>query len=352
MVPFKKYNVLLRHLQLPPDKHFKFNTMKKSLFGFIMICVIFISCKKEHSTHTDPAQTSHKVSFNVGFSQQTVDFNTGILKVNGIKTNTTVTALADKISVLYYAVYDSVGKTVHIIKQLSTASGFGTYTDILKPGKYTVVVAGGQTFFSLGADSHYGVPTSSLSTDVMSYYAADGIGNPFNKDTYYKKMLITVTNSDSNQSFVLDRVESQLIVTIKDAIPSNVKTILITSATAQPDRVLINTGAPLLSAGRTTTYLVVTDTVKSTDVGTTNFQLKTLFLSSQPFTLNILASDSLSPGTAGANYVAAKTVTVTGAPNTQTILSGNLFGGGGGGNGLNVKIDTAWNSTTIVKTFP
>jgi glucose dehydrogenase len=160
-------------------------------------------------------------------------------------------------------------------------------------------------------------------------------------------MSITVATTDQGQNFVLDRVVSQLVVIIKDAIPSSVKTIGLT-ASNQPFKFLIGSGTvapPTTSSGSTMHFI---DTVASSDIGKTNYQVSTMFLSYQPFTLTVGASSSI---IFNGEIVAQKSATVTGAPNTQTILSGYLFGGSGGG-GLTVKIDTSWNSTPIIKTFP
>jgi hypothetical protein len=323
--------------------------MKKSLFGFMLVCMIIVSCKKEHSKDSQPGQTSRKVVFNVGFSQQIVDFNTGNQKVNNLKSDAVAATLASKIDILYYAVYDSVGHKIHVIKQLSTGSSFGSYTDILNPGKYSVVVAGGKTGFLLGPDLEGGNATSRLSTDVINYgsytKAGTSVWNPFNKDAFFKNIAITVGKTDISQSFALDRIVSQMVVNIKDAIPSSVKTIGVSLISHLSDRFLIGTGTAVPSS---TSSINVIDTLASSDIGKTNYQISTIFLYSAPFGVQIVASSNLD---FVAGVIANKAATATGQPNTQTILSGYLFGGGGSG-GISVKIDTAWNSAPIVKTFP
>jgi|GEM_PF-2186696 len=322
-----------------------FNKMKKSLPALVLVFLI-ISCKKEHKTR-QTGDVQHKVAFNVGFSQQIVDFSTGTKKLNTLKTD--AVTLADKIDVLFYAVYDASGNQIHVIKQLATDSGFGSYTDILNPGTYNVVVAGGKAGFSLAPDLQSGISTSKLSTDVLNYGSrivsgGTTVWNSFNKDAFYKKIQLTVANTDLTQNFALDRIVSLLVANINDAVPSNVKTIGIILS-PMPNRFQIGSGLPSTAAGG---GVGVIDTLSASDIGKTNHQLSTIFLYSQPFNFTIKASSGLDFNT---SLVANKTSSgITGAPNTKTNISGNLFGGAGGGS--NVKIDTSWNSTPIVKSFP
>src|SRR6478735_8456217 len=129
--------------------------MMKNIFIIIGICTVLMSCKKDKPKTTSPDLTPRTVSFKVGFSQNLADF-----KINGVKSINSVNAvktlaLSDQVSIIYYAVYDASENLVRLVKQLSTESNFGNYSDKLAPGTYTVVVvAGGQ---GLVVTSTYGV---------------------------------------------------------------------------------------------------------------------------------------------------------------------------------------------------
>src|SRR5437879_3421029 len=131
--------------------------MKRIIVGLIAVFTVFTSCKKDHSKDGNPDTAIHKIAYNVGFSQQTANFQINSSKplvISGTNTQALVPAsLSDNVDVIYYAVYDSQGNNVHIIKQTSDQAGFGAYTDNLHSGTYTLVVAAGKTGLLLGPDS-------------------------------------------------------------------------------------------------------------------------------------------------------------------------------------------------------
>ncbi|MDB5137934.1 MAG: hypothetical protein JWP37_4537 [Mucilaginibacter sp.] len=338
--------------------------MKKILLGLISVCTIIFSCKKEHKVQPgEGQQVTHKVGFQISFSQQTAQFQTNSLKeVNSVKNNALATSsLIDSVDVIYYAVYDSVGNNIHIIKQNSSDAGFGSYNDNLHAGKYTIVVAAGKTGMILGPTT-YGMGVSKLSTDIItygySYNSNTGVHtyNPFIEDAFYKKVTLTVTNTDSNNSITLDRITAQVVVKISDQIPAGVKYIGLIVNAGATDLFLVGTGAPVAGGGAPP----VIDTLKPADIGTKNHQVSILFLPlSSTVSVQIYAKNSPDnlniPGPYVVNTVAQKNISgVTAQANTQTILTGYLFGGNGISNpgGFNSTIDTAWNITPITKTFP
>ncbi|HTD98290.1 MAG TPA: hypothetical protein VK668_03355 [Mucilaginibacter sp.] len=326
--------------------------MKKSLLGLISICILILSCKKEHSGGTPPDQTTHNVGFQVTFSQRTVQFQTsglhnGNLKVNSLAT----TALTDMVDVIYYSVYDASGNNVHLITQLSSASGFGSYVDNLHAGTYTVVIAAGKSGMILGRAPE--ATSSKLGTDII-YYGTGG----FNRDAFYSKFSLTVTNSNTTNNVTLDRITSELTVVISDQIPLGVKTMGVVYGAGTTSRFSIGTGTPV-TGGSAPPPLI--DTLALSDIGTKNHQFSGLFLAATPTVrVQIFAKNGpdnlLEPGPHYSNLVAAKTLQdVTSQANAQTILTGYLFGGNGTGSsgGFTATIDTTWISNPALnKTFP
>ena len=301
--------------------------MKKVLFVLIAICVIAASCKKDHKIIT-PVSTLQKVSFAVGFSQSTSIINSkNPLKVNSLATNSSTpdTALTNYISTLYYMVFDSAGNLIHNITQLSSDTAFGHYTDNLHTGKYTVAVAGctGMTLVAGTLSSEY-------------------LGGGFSHDAFFERVTITVANAPLTQPISLNRITSKFIVNINDAIPANATYGLVRLIGVANDYFV---GTDQIGTSVSNPYYY---TIPATAAGTTNYQMSGIFLYMAPFTTDIEVAQSSDPA---ATVYGAKTVqNVTGQANKITILSGNLFGGSGGG-GLQVVPDTIWN-IPIIKTFP
>jgi len=323
--------------------------MKRILFGTIAICMIIVSCKKEHKSDItiNSTQKLYKVGYNVGFSQQSGGFISNSLKANGLTTTSVDTSLSNHVSVLQYAVYDSVGNRVHVIQQLLTDTAFGKYTDNLHPGKYTIAIAAGAQFLSVinGTPGGYlpaPLPTPNISADVLEYYG-NGHLVAFVYDTFFKKFPLVVAAKDTSMHIALDRITAKLSVVVKDALPATAHTMGLTSP-AVPQWFFINSA----TAGHIEPQFASGATVTTAQIGTTNFTMSAFLLYSTPITLNIYCANS------GGTTLAYKTIpNLTLQANTQTILTGNLFGGSGttSTGGVNLGIDTAWNHTPIVKTF-
>jgi hypothetical protein len=323
--------------------------MKRIFYCLMSVCIIISSCKKEHAKDTAPDQNLYKVAFKVGFSQATGNFKTNGLTTNGLVSNAADTSLTNHLTILYYAVYDSVGNNVHTTKQLSTDVSFGSYTDNLHVGKYTVVIAGGQSGFVLIPDfTILNLTTSKLSTDVVCYASTDISGNfvpgNFVKDAFVKKLALTVSTSNTNQSISLDRITSNLVVNIADAIPTNAGNVGITVSSANEFYLAT------LTTNATIGNFTITKQLLTTDIGTTNYKISTLLLPLPTPTgsVDLVCKTS-------ANVVIAEKIipNVNCQPNTETILTGNLFGGNGttSTDGFQIKIDTAWGTTPILKSF-
>ena len=317
-------------------------TMNKILTGLVLGCIVLASCKKDHSKDNNPTAKLQKVTFRLGLVKSTGAFQTNSLHVNSTTPDTSVTNYMD---VLYYMVFDAQGNSLHNITQSASDTAFGHYTDNLAPGTYTVAIAGGK--------SGLVIKPGNLSHQYIYYQAITWEFNypvpvPFDKDAFFYRGTLTVGSTAATQNISLSRIVSKLVVNINDAIPNN--------ATKAGVGLNYNANTYLVGDGSTGEYIVdailgfgeyrgYTFDVKSTDWGKTNYQMSTLFLPpSSPIPVTIYVS---TPTTILGQKVLSN---VTGQPNKVTLLSGNLFGGSGGG-GFQVAVDTAWN-TPVVKTFP
>ncbi|QEM11983.1 FimB/Mfa2 family fimbrial subunit [Mucilaginibacter rubeus] len=336
----------------------KLKKMKRSLLGLALTCMVILSCKKQSSDNSNPKpdKEQHVITFNVGFSQQTSDF-----KVNSLKTNSTATnALTDQVDVMYLAIYNPDGTFVHLLKKLSTDSGFGSFTDTLNYGNYTAVVAAGKTGLVLSTDyTWFGGETGGqyaylhkLSTDILLYKSNDtptGYITNFNKDAFYKKLALTIPQTGSiNVS--LDRITSQVQVVIEDAIPANAKTLAL-EISSIGEKYYIGSGTPkTITLNTYETYSFLTPT----DIGKINYSFNTgVFLAMPSSTQSIYCSSGTTINNLSPDIASLTIPNVSCLPNKKTVLTGNLFGGAGkpAGNGFHLVADTSWNSTTINRSF-
>lgn len=326
--------------------------MKKIAFGLIIICTVALSCKKDHKGEIKPDETAQKVTFSVGFSKTLTNFGAAHLKLN---TTSADTSLTNHINILYFMVFDSAGNNLHTILQrtIDTVFGksdtvFGKFTDNLHPGKYTVIVAGGQTL-DLAIGSNNSLSGSVLDKSYIYYETLNNvskqyvIGN-FAQDAFYKKISLVVTNVNSTQNISLDRITSKLQVNINDPIPPGAGYIA-TTINGIANVFYVNTGtAGVIGNGQiSNTYSA---TLTGATAGITNYQMSLLFLYYNPCSVNIICATSQPQDLTtfnGTVFGSTGVSNVTAQPNKITLLSGNLFGGTGGG-GIQVSADTSWNT--------
>lgn len=313
--------------------------MKKFLSGIILISVLLASCKKDavinHNGGSNTQDTAkRKVTFVIGFSQQAAGFKSnGTQKVvNGLTTNAADASFDSnpQITTLLYTVYDAGGNEIHQIKQVKGVDAdFGSYTDNLNPGTYTVAVAAGKT----GIFVNSGSQPQKLSTDVLR--SPGDIG-----DLLFKKITLMVTNNNSTQDVALDRISGGLQIVIKDALPANAGSLTLDYISGYK---VFNVGSETKTSIQPTLQAGVNIPVSAR--GSTNYTFITYFMPiSQSF--NVVLSCNTGSSTSRGTVIATKTIPVTVETNRMTILSGNLFGGGGGG-GITTSINTSWTTSTM-----
>jgi hypothetical protein len=333
--------------------------MKKHILSLIAIIAVFSACKKDAVNTGKNNKGTTAVTFNLGFTQTTGAFSV-LHKSGKIGSNALASVdptLAANSSILYIAIYPSDGSRLFLTKQLSTDTVYGKAQYNLPPGTYTVVFAAGQSdFFYTGTN---------LSNDAITYSTPlpnDNFDNSW-KDTFFKKITLTVGSSPVNQSVSLDRIDSEVIVDIEDAIPADVKFMAL-SATDQ--LAVTETSGPAYEVSTGTVEgdpeLIVLHSSLTTPVttGVKNTQFSFITLNSnRPYRIFLYATDALpsSPnnytsGAQGQQIGYAEIDSVMVVPGHQTILSGNLFGGNGLTNtgGFQVSVNPVWNPT--VTTIP
>jgi hypothetical protein len=306
--------------------------MKKIFYFTIILSTVLFSCKKESKKSTQ--QPTYNVSFNVsGFSATTMPFQANSVK--GAKsdalTGRYLAALNTQITNLIYMVYDSNGNQIHIINQASTQADFGTIADVLPAGNYVIYFVGYQALQSYFVDI---LPTSLNFVNTTS-----GALTQF-PDCFVDKVSLTVSPSTPAQNITLSRIDAELTVDIKDAIPSNAVTL---QAALSKEYLRYNLSAGAIDT-TTSNGATISSTIPSASIGTTDYTFSGIVLNTlHPFNVVLRCLDKNN------NVIATKTVSnVTCQINKQTILSGDLFGGGTSGNSVNssfaVSIDTTWNA--------
>ncbi len=314
--------------------------MKRILYSIVAVSMIFFSCSKHNNPTPPPTGKKYTVKFNVGFSQSIGPITNSITKTSGIKTDAIDTAtdtLKNYTGILYYVVFDSNQHIVRNISQKAADADYGTITDQLLPGTYTVLFAAGEAHLKADVYGSAGQLTNAFYYEgFTSPYVNpnDNFFPPFFANTFYKKMSITVGNSNANYSVNLDRMVAQLEVVVQDAIPAGAKDLTIyvpgdASALAMLDLTVANTGNYFypftgLTAG-------VTNTIEFVTVANT----------STPLNIELKCTDGAS------TVFADKTITgVTFKTGSTTVLTGNLFSAGTTGQGFNVTYDPTWNVGT------
>jgi hypothetical protein len=298
--------------------------MKTRYLYIALLSLIITSCKKDRNKADTDNGAMQKITFKASFTQTKKTIKTTSLANNSVPD----TALTNHIQVLYYMVFDAAGNRVHNITQKSTDPNFGSYTDNLHAGVYTVAIGGGS--------SNLQISDGTLSQQQLRYF--DG-------EFYFAKDTISVGNTDLNKPMTLNRISSKLSIVIKDAIPVGGKYLWV-QCNNFGDRFNIGTATAAIGS-----YVEFRD--NNLIAGHTNYTINTTFLYAGPFSLTISVSDALYDRVDAYNFTpfGSKTIrNIPGAQNSVITLTGNMFGGLPGDNGTTVKADTVW-KTPIVKPF-
>jgi hypothetical protein len=290
--------------------------MKKALLLAVLVSVYLFSCKKDNKS---PSGTKYKVKFNVsGFSQQIVDVASKNKQLTGFNADQAApTTYA--IDVLHYYAYDSSNKLVTSINQDSTFSSFGTIDDSLLPGTYSIVIAGSK------AGVVYNPGTNYLAGNIGGYV-------PWH-DTFFQEFSLTVGTQPINQNVTLKRIVGKLSVLITDKLPATASTLSITVNEAYSYYFSVQAPSSLYQ-------YTFTNTIPASAIGTANYKQSIIMMNTlSPFTAVIACAD------ATGKVLAQSTIAnVSLQQNTETILSGALFGSNVG---FGLTLNQVWNAAPI-----
>lgn len=291
--------------------------MKKFLLLALSVSIFIFSCKKDNKNGPG---TKYKVQFNVsGFSQQIVGVASKNKQINGFHADQAapLTYAIDQLH--YYAYNSSSDSLVSVVNQDSTFANFGTIDDYLLPGTYFIVIAG-----SKAGDTYDSGPV---------YKDADIRATPGTwPDTFSQVFSLTIGTQPINQDVTLKRIVGKLSVLITDKLPATASTLSITFNDASYYQ--FSTGTLSVQPGS------LTYSIPASAIGIANFKKSLLMLNIvSPFTVLISCADSTG------KVLGQSTITnVTIQQNTETVLSGSLFGSNVG---FGLTLNQAWDSTPI-----
>lgn len=102
---------------------------------------------------------------------------------------------------------------------------FGSIVDSFPTGTYTIVIVGSRYKFAIDS-RHNDDPSDYLARNPLSNAfigdeRSSGFQLPHTKDTFFKKLTLTIASDDISQAVTLDRITGKVEINILDAIPAN-----------------------------------------------------------------------------------------------------------------------------------
>ena len=268
--------------------------MKKVLILSAFAALVFVGCKSKD----EPGQ--QQVTFKVSnFTSTTEQLG------SPRKAPASLVDGDDALTDLY--LFDGTTQLVH---QTSDQEDFGTVTVLLTTGSHTL---------------HFIATRSSVLAIENGVLTCTSL-----KNTFGKTVNLNVSGSGDN-NVTLDRLTGKLVITINDAIPTGAGQLRIQIG----DRYTSLDVASLYGVNETAFDQKVNIASK---VGQTGYQI-TLFMlapdaDGYETTFTITATNTSS------QVIGQATCTITIAPNTKTLLSGNLFTG----TRSFISLNSAWNA--------
>lgn len=317
--------------------------MKRVLFIPLLASLLF-ACKKD-AVNTDPTgnvtpdQTKRAVRFSVAdFIKQEENMRSAAKKAPG----SSLTAREDsaRLSDIYYIAYTSSGTKVHFFHQDTTTNpgNFGTISDSLAPGSYTIVlIASEKPLYTEPISSNSQISDHSFGPSFIGGIAIDPLG-----DLFFKKIQVDIsaTGNPTDLEVSLNRIVGKLEVNVLDALPAS-----------NPNGFVRVVVTPLSIAFR-----IADETVRAPEdiwvwYGTRHDQhhfADYLFGTTNEFNVIIEYKDKIT----GDSLV--KTIEhVTCNTNKKTIITGYLYGTPNkpGGPDYQIRLNQAWDSDSTVINF-
>jgi len=305
--------------------------MRKLLLAVAVLSVTLFACKKDNAPTDNPNPPANNgerfpVSFSVtGFLQKQEQLPNPSGREAGNKGNLRDSALAGKVSDLYYLLYNENGQYVKGIHQHKDDADFGTLVDTLPANRYTIsLIAATDPIQIVDTTSYY-----SLRLRLPDAAYPMNVSAP---DVFVGTNYFTVTGYGPTQTVSLwpNRIMGRMEVNILDA----------PEISWPGDSSLLVYTAP---AFRSFTYFYGYPDEQIPDPGIvlkrnsrTNFSTQLLTPNSE-VTVTIVYPDK----TTGERKVKEMRY-VPFSRGYRTVMSGNIYNPLGGGTGFAISLDTTW----------
>ncbi|HEY1055067.1 MAG TPA: hypothetical protein VGE24_08025 [Emticicia sp.] len=315
--------------------------MKKILSIPVMLCMLFVACKKEANLRVPegtlgngPKEKLYPLKFTIG------EFKQNFAKLSSATSDSE--PLTKYISNLYYVLYDIDGSEIKRINYHSGDEGFGIITDTLPAGVYDAVLIGVNGDVLINGD-RYGNETKRKLHEGAGFELSHGISDEIKAyDTFFARTTLNVEDEAVNSVISLERIVGGLEVNIQDALPKNACRVRV-SLTGE--HYIFNFGnerssEPFLEAN-------IIQEIKSAEKGKENYKINAHVLNTyRPMLVKISCYDENN------NIIAEKTVAnVKLERNKKLILTGKLFTPSPVTNGQVVYVNSDWIRETETVSF-
>lgn len=309
--------------------------MKKLFLAVCALSLTFFACKKDTAPVKSPdSGDGKKVALNIrtkDFLQRVEPLPGSNNKIAGTAEALRDSALAAKVSHLYYLLYDATNNLVSQMEQDADVSeDFGSFYDTAAPGNYTMVLIASQSPLSINSPGQ--LPGSFFSIPGAASGEVQNV-----PDIFYTKENVYVPDNYGSEplelNMTLSRVVGNLQINILD-MPQPGSGDTSVSIKITPE-------APAFLFDFNIAHFGPNDTIKA----------KVSRISLNTFSAYVL--NTVTPFTVTINYVDP----VTGLPQTKvidniscyvnrrTILSGYLYGGSEpANNGIKIILLDDWNN--------
>jgi hypothetical protein len=314
--------------------------MKKALYTSLVVCLIFLACKKESNVkiQTQKSREIEEVKKKIPVKFTVSGFKQNFEKIASITSDSE--PLKKYISNLYYMVYDAKGLEVKRIRYNSSYGNFGIIMDTLSKGVYDIVLVGVKGDVLINGD-RYPDATQSKLFDGARFELLHSIDSEVKcYDTFFCRTTVNVEDEDVNSVVSLQRVVGAMEINLEDAIPENA-TEIVTSLTGEHYIFNFeneNTSDPYVEAN-------VINEFKESDKGKKNYKIKLFALNTnKPMLVKLSCYDKSN------KLLAQKTIAnVKCERNRKLVLSGKLFNDNSVTSGQVVYVDSDWgpNSKTV-----
>jgi hypothetical protein len=306
-----------------------------------LFSLVAISCKKEtKSDNGEEPKQVYAVQFDVNdFGQSMGDFEGR--KIADGNAPVSRDSLQKYIKFLYYIIYKNGDDVVKRIIQSASDPNFGSMTDSLPQGRYTLSIVG--TTDSIRAIDHDPYdPYEEMWNNAISF--------GYDSDAFYTKLAINV-DGELREKVSLSRVLAMISINIKDKIPYSATTMTI-EPLLNPDDIWYFRGIPRFLNMPTGTYFhgdrngtpvyriserPIPQALRNTTNNTFNYTM--LVFDTMTINLDFAVKDNN-----GIVLGSQKVLNIPVKRNRKITLSGNLFEALAADSGASIIVNPAWDA--------